>query len=141
MANNGFPAHFRAITSAITPATRPRSQGDVSCGHARPHCSNIGEERKPGKMESCPRPAVETETKHQQLIRDELLTVLARHYERDLMAFVALPPLFMDSALAREVVAQLRNEGYIEEKMRGTIRLTARGHMAFRATGLRARLV
>lgn len=90
-------------------------------------------------MERCPRPPAETETKHQQLIRDELLVVLARHYERDGMAFVALPPVFMDSASAREVVAHLRNEGYIEEEVRGTVRLTARGYIAFRATGLSAR--
>jgi hypothetical protein len=92
-------------------------------------------------MESRPRPAVETETKHQQLIRDELLAVLARDYESDSMAFVALPPSYVNSALAREVVAQVRNDGYVEEEVRGTIRLTARGYMAFRATGLSARLV
>ena len=37
----------------------------------------------------------------------------------------------MDSALGREIVAELRNEGHIEEEVRGTIRLTARGYRAF----------
>jgi len=83
-------------------------------------------------MEFRPRPACETETMHQQLIRDGLLVVLANHYERDSMAFITLSPQFVDSALAREVVAQLRNDGYIEERVRGTVRLTARGHMAFK---------
>jgi hypothetical protein len=80
-------------------------------------------------MESRPRPAVETETERQQLIRDELLAILAKHYERDWTEFITLSQQFLDSALAREVVAQLRNAGYIEEEVRGTIRLTARGYM------------
>ena len=81
--------------------------------------------------------AVATESKYQQSVRDKVLMALARRYERNPMAFVVLPLQLMDSPLAREVVAQLRNEGYIEEKLRGTVRLTARGHIAFRATGPR----
>jgi hypothetical protein len=74
--------------------------------------------------------ACQTDAMHQQLIRDGLLVILARHYDKDPMAFMALSPEFLDSALAREVVAQLRNDGHIEEEVRGMIRLTARGHMA-----------
>ncbi len=36
-----------------------------------------------------------------------------------------------DSALAREIVAELRNEGHVEVDVRGTIRLTPRGYRAF----------
>ena len=36
--------------------------------------------------------------------------------------FVALPSRYVNSALAREVVAQLRNDGYVEEEVRGTDR-------------------
>jgi hypothetical protein len=93
-----------------------------------------------GKIEAFSRPAIESETKHQQLIvRHDLLTELARHYERDSMAFVALPAHLVDSALVRQVLAELRSEGSIEEKMRGTIRLTAQGHKAFRAACFHAR--
>jgi len=90
-------------------------------------------------MEFRRRPAIESEAKQQQLIvRHNLLTELARHYEKDSTEFIVLPPNLVDSALIREVVAQLRNEGSVEEKVRGTIRLTARGHNAFCAAGLHA---
>jgi len=38
----------------------------------------------------------------------------------------------VDSALAREIVAELRNEGYVEEEIRGVIRLTPRGYRAYK---------
>jgi Mn-dependent DtxR family transcriptional regulator len=44
---------------------------------------------------------------------------------------VSLSKEAVDSSLAREIVAELRNEGHIEEAVRGTIRLTPRGYMAF----------
>jgi hypothetical protein len=93
--------------------------------------SDFGKERKLGKVETCPRPMCESETLHKRLIRDGLLVVLAKHYVWDSTEFITLSRQFLDSALAREVVAQLRNEGYLEEKVRGTIRLTALGYMAF----------
>jgi hypothetical protein len=81
-------------------------------------------------MESCSRPTCQTETLEKQLILDGLLVVLAKRYVWDPTEFITLSRQFLDSALAREVVAQLRNEGYLEEKVRGTIRLTALGYMA-----------
>lgn len=45
--------------------------------------------------------------------------------------FLSLSKEAMDSTSAREIVAELRNEGHIEEEVRGTIRLTQRGYRAF----------
>ena len=45
--------------------------------------------------------------------------------------FLSLSRQTVDSALAREIVAELRNEGHVEEEVRGTIRLTPRGYRAF----------
>jgi hypothetical protein len=44
---------------------------------------------------------------------------------------ITLSKQSVDSALAREIVAELRNEGHVEEEVRGTIRLTPRGYRAF----------
>jgi hypothetical protein len=62
------------------------------------------------------------------LIREGLLFTLAAAYEEDPYRFVTLSKQTVDSSLAREVVAELRNEGYVEEQVRGVIRLTARGY-------------
>ncbi len=45
--------------------------------------------------------------------------------------FLSLSRQTVDSALAREIVAELRNEGHVEEEVRGTIRLTPRDYRAF----------
>ena len=66
-----------------------------------------------------------------QSIRDELLVSLIAEYEEDPRQFVTLPNQTVDSSLAREVVAELRNEGYVEEQVRGVIRLTARGYREY----------
>ena len=63
-----------------------------------------------------------------ELIREGLLFTLASAYEEDPCHFVTLSKQTVDSSLAREVVAELRNEGYVEEQVRGVIRLTARGY-------------
>ena len=65
------------------------------------------------------------------LVRDGLLFKLAQQYREDPRHFVSLSKEAMDSALGREIVAELRNEGHIEEEVRGTIRLTPRGYRAF----------
>ena len=65
-------------------------------------------------------------------IRDELFLRLAQRYGEDPGQFVQLPPPTVASAVAREVVAELRHEGYVEEHMRGVIRLTARGYKAYK---------
>jgi hypothetical protein len=66
-----------------------------------------------------------------QSIRDELLVSLIAEYEEDPRQFLTLPNRTVDSSLAREVVADLRNEGYVEEQVRGVIRLTARGYREY----------
>ncbi|HLB86095.1 MAG: hypothetical protein AUH86_19075 [Acidobacteria bacterium 13_1_40CM_4_58_4] len=67
-----------------------------------------------------------------ELIRDALLVSLAQHYQEDPSRFLTLSKQTVDSALAREVIAELRNEGHVEEEVRGTIRLTLRGYRAFK---------
>lgn len=66
------------------------------------------------------------------LMRERLLLTLAERYEADRSQFVTLPRQTMDSALAREVVAILRNERSIEEQTRGVVRLTARGYQSYK---------
>lgn len=63
-----------------------------------------------------------------ELIREGLLFTLAASYEEDPHEFVTLSRQTVDSSLAREVVAELRNDGYVEEQVRGVIRLTPRGY-------------
>jgi hypothetical protein len=67
-----------------------------------------------------------------ELIRDGLLAALAQRYQEDPSQFLTLSKQTVDSALAREVVAELRNEGYVEEEVRGVIRLTPRGYRAYK---------
>jgi Mn-dependent DtxR family transcriptional regulator len=38
--------------------------------------------------------------------------------------------------LVREIVAELRNQGYVEEQIRGVIRLTARGYSSYKKQSL-----
>ena len=65
------------------------------------------------------------------LVRDGLRFKLAEQYRENPTAFLSLSKEAVDSVLGREMVAELRNEGHIEEEMRGTIRLTSRGYRAF----------
>ena len=69
---------------------------------------------------------------HRELIREGLLVTLAGRYKEDPVQFVTLSKPTLDSAVAREAVAELRNEGYVEEQVRGVIRLTPRGYRAYR---------
>ena len=73
---------------------------------------------------------------HGEIIRDRLLLTLAERYESDRSQFVTLSRQTMDSALAREVVAILRNEKTIEEETRGVVRLTARGYHSYKNQAL-----
>jgi Mn-dependent DtxR family transcriptional regulator len=68
----------------------------------------------------------------QQSIENDLLTTLAGCYEQDPSRFVTLPKQTMDSSWARVAVAELRNEGVVEEQVRGVIRLTAQGYSIFK---------
>ena len=65
------------------------------------------------------------------LFRDGLRFKLAQRYREDPKNFVNLSKEAVGSSFAREIVAELRNEGQIEEAVRGTIRLTPHGYMAF----------
>ena len=67
-------------------------------------------------------------------IHSHLLTMLASDYEKNPGLFVTLPKDTLDSSVVRVALSELRNEGYVEELVRGTIRLTARGYKAHRRT-------
>jgi hypothetical protein len=66
-------------------------------------------------------------------IQTELFVTLAEHYEHDPCEFVKLPQKTVDSSSARVAVAELRNEGYVEEQVRGVVRLTVRGYNAYKS--------
>jgi hypothetical protein len=61
-------------------------------------------------------------------IPTDLLCELAQLYERDAEQFLCVPQQQMVSAFVREGIAELRNAGYLEEELRGVVRLTARGY-------------
>ena len=67
-----------------------------------------------------------------QSIDTELFLSLAQHYEHDPGEFVRLPQQTVDSSFARVAVAELRNEGYVEEQVRGVVRLTLRGYNVYK---------
>jgi len=71
-----------------------------------------------------------------EIIRDAILFTLAERYESDRNQFVTLPRQTMDSPVAREVVAELRNEKHLEEQMRGVVRLTWRGYELYKSHAL-----
>jgi hypothetical protein len=70
----------------------------------------------------------------QASIQTELFVTLAQHYEQDPREFVRLPQQTVDSSFARVAVAELRNEGYVEEQVRGVVRLTLRGYNVYKRT-------
>ena len=61
-----------------------------------------------------------------------LIVDLAERYEENPGQFVQLPQPTIDSATARQMVAELRNEGYVEEEVRGVVRLTPRGYQLYK---------
>ena len=63
---------------------------------------------------------------------DDLIVDLAERYEENPGQFVQLPQPTIDSAAARQMVAELRNEGYVEEEVRGVVRLTPRGYQLYK---------
>lgn len=66
------------------------------------------------------------------LIRQTLLATLIQSYEADANAFITLPKQTLDSSWARIVISDLRNEGVVDEQVRGVIRLTGRGYQMHR---------
>ena len=68
-----------------------------------------------------------------QIAPNEILMTLAHSYEEDPGQFVTLSKPALDSSSTRIAVAELRNEGYVEECVRGVVRLTARGYKAYKS--------
>ena len=68
--------------------------------------------------------------------RSELLSALMSSYEQDAHQFVNLPPTFMETCLLRVALAELRNEGYVEEQARGSVRLKPRGYLMCQRDGI-----
>ena len=75
---------------------------------------------------------------HPEMIQNELLVALVGCYEKDPDDFITLPKQTVDSSSARVMVAELRNEGIVEEQVRGVIRLTPRGYSVFQNCRLRS---
>lgn len=73
-----------------------------------------------------------------QDIKNGLLVTLALDYEKNPQQFVTLSRPTVDSSWARVAVAELRNEGLVDEEIRGVIRLTARGYKKYQSTLLYA---
>ena len=71
-----------------------------------------------------------------EIIRDTILLTLAERYESDQTQFVTLPRQTMDSPVAREVVAELRNDKHVEGQTRGVVRLTWRGYELYKSQTL-----
>jgi len=67
-----------------------------------------------------------------QNIHDGLLATLALSYEEDPHQFVTLSRQTLDSSSSRLAVSELRNEGLVEEQLRGVIRLTERGYKKYK---------
>jgi len=61
----------------------------------------------------------------------DLLLALSQRYRDDPSQFLILSRQSLDCALMRGVVADLRNEGQVEEQMRGVIRVTPRCYRKF----------
>ena len=62
----------------------------------------------------------------------QLMVALAEEYERDPRRYITLSKETVDSSEARFIVADMRNHGYLDEKMRGVVRMTLRGYELFR---------
>jgi len=69
-----------------------------------------------------------------QNIHAGLRVTLVLRYEEDPGQFVTLSKQTLDSSLARLAIAELRNEGFLDEEVRGVIRLTARGYKQCKTT-------
>jgi hypothetical protein len=69
-----------------------------------------------------------------QNLQDGLRVTLVLCYEEDPHQFVTLSRQTLDSSSTRAAVAELRNEGFVEEQVRGVIRLTARGYKQYKTS-------
>ncbi|HSB75576.1 MAG TPA: hypothetical protein VLC12_08000 [Terriglobales bacterium] len=57
--------------------------------------------------------------------------MLVFRYEQQRDQFLTLSRPTLDCSSARLAIAELRNEGLVEEQVRGVIRLTALGYMKY----------
>lgn len=72
----------------------------------------------------------------EQEIRNELLLMLVFRYEQQRDQYLTLSKQTVDCSSARLAIAELRNEGLVEEQVRGVVRLTALGYMKYRSAPL-----
>lgn len=68
----------------------------------------------------------------EQEIRNELLLVLVLRYEQERDQYMTLSKQTIDCSSARLAIAELRNEGLVEEQVRGVVRLTALGYRKYK---------
>jgi len=68
----------------------------------------------------------------EQNICDGLLEALTLRYEQDRDQFVILSKQTVDSSSVRLAIAELRNQGLVEEQVRGVIRLTPLGYKKYK---------
>lgn len=69
------------------------------------------------------------------VIRDGLVAMLTQCYESNPNRFLTLPRQIMDSSVARVAIADLRNDGLVEEEQRGVVRLTHVGYSLYKKRG------
>ncbi len=62
-------------------------------------------------------------------VRVEILSTLSRQFEQDSRQFVVIPQPMMQMCATRAALAELRNDGFIEEQVRGVVRLRPHGYM------------
>lgn len=65
----------------------------------------------------------------QQSIQWEVLMFLTKHYEEDCRRFVVIPQLLMETQPVRAAIAELRDGEYVEERVRGLLRLRSNGYL------------
>lgn len=69
----------------------------------------------------------------EQEIRNELLMMLVFRYERQRDQYLTLSKQTIDCSSARLAISELRNEGLVEEQVRGVIRLTGLGYRKYKS--------
>lgn len=68
----------------------------------------------------------------EQEIKNELLLMLIFRYEQQRDQYLTLSKQTIDCSAARLAISELRNEGLVEEQVRGVIRLTTLGYRKYR---------
>lgn len=69
----------------------------------------------------------------EQEIRNELLLMLVFRYEQQHDQYLTLSKQTVDCSSARLAISELRNEGLVEEQVRGVVRLTALGYRKYKS--------